>query len=382
MGNAKTSDERYLHSQIEDLLTALSELQRNHALLSNQLQSEREEREEDRKAVRSLLDGLRKRVVDQEEESKDEAESEQDQPPVSEAHEAESNDETCTMDDDSTTVTESVLEDDSAADTPSTEDLSELLDRVENRFAVDNGKRRSSMLQSKTQLREELLNTKGQLASALSDSRKLGERIHDMDQELSALKEQLRERHGHVRTLHQDKQRLEKQIHGMRTRVSSCTVSESSSRDTESEWPYSGRKAGLRELKLGRSKSTPQAPGYSKRLSSLPQNVESVLAGAAETAAPPNDSDALLLELVRAKTAEATAKQEAEEAKQKLETLRKTYISSSSESNAPVPTSTPLGVFSRLTGQATTPPAENTMKPAATVAGTPPNSGGFWGWRR
>ena len=58
-GGSKDKD---LHGQIEDLLTALSEMQRDHAILATQLQREREEREEDRYAVRSLLDGLRKKT--------------------------------------------------------------------------------------------------------------------------------------------------------------------------------------------------------------------------------------------------------------------------------------------------------------------------------
>ena len=59
---SKSNKDRNLHSQIEDLLTALSEMQRDHAILAMQLQREREERDEDRQAVRSLLDGLRKKA--------------------------------------------------------------------------------------------------------------------------------------------------------------------------------------------------------------------------------------------------------------------------------------------------------------------------------
>ncbi|OAQ63186.2 GTPase activating protein [Pochonia chlamydosporia 170] len=388
-GSAKTTEERYLHSQIEDLLTALSELQRSHALLSNQLQSEREERDEDRKAVRSLLDGLRKRAVNHDEE-KDDAET---KPPETKqapepcpeekaaSTDADDNDATPTMED-VAPVTECTAAEQEDDVMPSTEDLSDLLNRVENRFAVEDKRHRSSMVQSKSQLREELLNVKGQLANALSHTQDLSRRIHDMDHELSVLREQLREKHGHVRTLHQDKQRLEKQIHGMRTRVSSSSVSEPNCRDADSEWSGKSKNGGLREFKLGRSKSTPQAPGYNKRISSLPQNAESVLGAASGAVTPPNEHEALLLELVQAKTAEATAKQEAEEAKQKLEALRKSHGLASSESQPSLPTSTSLGVFSRLTGQATTPPAESNLKPTAATAGTSPNTGGFWGWRR
>ncbi|KHN98179.1 Rab-GAP/TBC domain protein [Metarhizium album ARSEF 1941] len=380
--NTKTTEERYLHSQIEDLLTALSELQRNHTLLSHQLQSEREERDEDKKTVQSLLDGLRKRVVSHEEakgqEEMPSSGAEQGAPPM----ETEEDDATPTMEDPAVEV-KSARGDDDGGNTPSTEDLSELLKRVESRFAMDNKKHRSSVLQSKSQLREELLDTRSQLASAVAHSQELSRRIHEMDQELSAMREQLRERHGHVRTLHQDRQRLEKQIHGMRARISSSSASEPNHRDAaDADWVAKGKNGGLREFKLGRSKSTPQAPGYSRRMSSLPLNPESVLGAGSGTVTPPNEHEALLLELVQAKTAEATAKQEAEEAKQKLEALRKAHISPLSESQASVSGSTPLGVFGRLTGQATTPPTENNFKPTATTGGTSPNTGGFWGWRR
>lgn len=381
MASAKTNEERYLHSQIEDLLTALGELQRNHTLLSNQLQSEREEREEDKKAVRSLLDGLRKRAVNSEQTKKEEMTPSDTVQEDDSTVEAEDNDATPTMED-PVPLAEPGPEDED--DTPSTEDLSELLDRVESRFTLQDKKHRSSMIQSKSQLREELLNTKDQLANALSHSQELSRQVHEMGQELTALREQLRERHGHVRTLHQDKQRLEKQIHGMRGRISSSSAMEPSKRDTETDWTGKGKNGGLRELKLGRSKSTPsQAPGYNKRISSLPQNPDSILAAVGSGGVPPpNEHEALLLELVQAKTAEATAKQEAEEAKQKLEALRKSHGLPSSESQTFLPASTSLGVFGRLTGQATTPPAENNPKPGVVPTGTSPNTGGFWGWRR
>ncbi|GAB0132711.1 hypothetical protein EsDP_00001139 [Epichloe bromicola] len=383
--NTKNTDERYLHSQIEDLLMALSEMQRDHALLANQLQSEQEEREEDRKAVRSLLDGLRKRATNNDEAEDESATSADDDDGhrTSIPAEGDDSDATPTIEEPKPTIETATGNDD---EPPSTEDLSELLDRVENRFAVQDKKHRSSMIQSKSQLRDELLNTKNQLAIAVSHSQDLSRRIHDMDQEVSALKEQLRERHGHVKSLHQDKQRLEKQIHGMKARVSSSSASEPNHRDVDADWAEKAKNGGLRELKLGRSKSTPsQAPGYSKRISSLPQTRAAALGCSSEIDASPSEHETLLLELVQAKTAEATAKQEAEEAKQKLEALRKAHGLPPSESHGSLAASNSLGamaVFGRFTGQATTPPADHVAKPTATTGATSPSSGGFWGWRR
>ncbi|KAG5984330.1 hypothetical protein E4U55_005215 [Claviceps digitariae] len=381
--NTKTTDERYLHSQIEDLLTALSEMQRNHAVLANQLQFEREERDEDRRAIRSLLDGLRKRATNH-----DDVDANlvilvknNNGPPTNEGQESEP------------ASTSEIGVD----ELPSTEDLSELLDRVEKRFAVQDETLGSSILQSKSQLRDELISSKEQLAVAVSQSQELSRRIHEMDQEVSALKEQLRERHGHVKSLHQDKQRLEKQIHGMKVRSSSSSASEPNNRDLETDWAGKGRNGGLRELKLGRSKSIPsQVRNYNKRMSSLPQTQGVVSPGGCggSGGSPENDGsrrehEALLSELVQAKTAEAIAKQEAEEAKQKLEALRKAQGLSSPEPQITLTAPNPLGamaVFGRLTGQATatTPPADQAAKspPATSSSGVSLNAGGFWGWRR
>ncbi|KAG6057259.1 hypothetical protein E4U32_005271 [Claviceps aff. humidiphila group G2b] len=382
--STKTTEEKYLHSQIEDLLTALSEMQRNHAVIANQLQFEREEREEDQKAIRSLLDGLRKRAASQD--GSDAALV----TAVGSGHEAAAQSVPDEEHDRDGTPTnrnrpEPIAQTRAADELPSTEDLSELLDRIEKRFAVQETSRRSSIPQSKSQLRDELANSKEQLSIAVSQSQELSRRIHEMDQEVSALREQLRERHGHVKSLHQDKQRLEKQIHGMKVRISSSSVAESNNRDSETDWAGKGKSGGLRELKLGRSKSIPpQTPGYNKRMSSLPQNQGvPALGGSSESeSSSPSEHEALLSELVQAKTAEAMAKQEAEEAKQKLEALRKAHGLPTSEPHGSLTAPNPLGamaVFGRLTGQATTPPAVEQAKP---TSGASLNSGGFWGWRR
>ncbi|MDU6237735.1 MAG: hypothetical protein E6614_01960 [Bradyrhizobium sp.] len=102
----------------------------------------------------------------------------------------------------------------------------------------------------------------------------------------------------------------------------------------------------------------------------------------ARTVTPPNEQEALLLELVQAKTAEATAKQEAEEAKQKLEALRKAYGMAPGDSPGAANPTLGMGVFGRLTGHAPTPSSDQSAKPPGSTSGTPPAAGGFWGWRR
>ncbi len=78
--------------------------------------------------------------------------------------------------------------------------------------------------------------------------------------------------------------------------------------------------SGLRELRLGRSGPTQCqiSPTYSKRTSSLVS--QPILATEDHK---PAAEEALLLELVNAKTAEAVARQELEEVKGKLDSLRK-----------------------------------------------------------
>ncbi|TQN68465.1 EVI5-like protein [Colletotrichum shisoi] len=383
--SGKNNKENALHTQIEDLLTALTELQRNHAQLASELQKEREQREEDKKAVRSLLDGLRKKA------SNDSVSTDA------------SVDTLKAADDPATEAREGGQGDVSTAkaggqDGPSSEDLSQLLDSVEERFGRHGSSDRKVSLgrESRSEMQQELQQLKDQLASAVSQSQDYNRKIHDLDQEISALKDQVRESHSHARILHQDKQRLEKQIHTMRARASAAEADSNTQQDGDGPMRKSSASgaSGLRELKLGRSKSTPSQAGLilNKRSSSLPKPHDSTPPPATQAPLPPappppppidDQHEALLLELVQAKTAEAIARQEAEETKQKLESLRKAYGAAAAETSpaAGSAASAAMGVFGRLTGAATEPakPASPATTPAVAGAAA---AGGFWGWRR
>ena len=129
--------------------------------------------------------------------------------------------------------------------------------------------------------------------------------------------------------------------------------------------------------------------------------------GGVAMAGPTSEHDALLLELVQAKTAEAVARQEADEAKQKLETLRKAFglalgdtppashnstMASAAASQASAAASAAMGMIGRFTNSvsesssasktgATALPAGAAT--ATTTAGsTTSGYGGFFGWRR
>ncbi|ROW04530.1 hypothetical protein VMCG_04998 [Cytospora schulzeri] len=311
-----SNDSKNLHTQIEDLLVALSDLQRQHALLADQLQKEREEREEDRKAVRPLLDVLKKKPSSE---------------TVTTANSVDSE--------------ETLKPSDNNGESYTAERLSELVDSVEGRFTDDANRRRSSITQTKYQMRDDVTRTKEQLRIEATRTQDANRRAMDLEEEIKSLKDQLRESRAHVRNLHTDKQRLERQVHGMRVRASD------SGNDSGSSWlsrspSVKSTNSGLREFKLNRSKSTPSQIS----------------------------TEALLLELVNAKTAEAVAKQEAEEAKQRLEQLRRTIGLAPGD---PLPTSA-SGFFAHSSPAGVpvvgvTAPGNSTPSPAPS---------GFWGWGR
>lgn len=372
------SDSKELHTQIEDLLVALSDLQRQHAQLADQLQKEREEREEDRAAVRTLITGLRKKGSNE---------------TLTTAHSADS-EETITPNQSAEHINIEKL-------TP--EGLSELLDSLEDRFGSDASKRRSSITQTKTQMRDDVSRAKEHLRIEMTRTQDANRRALDLEEEIKTIKEQLRESHAHVRNLHNDKQRLEKQVHSMRVRASDSTndgggwLSRSPSTKSNA--------SGLREFKLNRSKSTPSQISVNKRTSSLlmidpkepmpPPPTSAPKPAATPTPpkpAPADENEALLLELVEAKTAQAIARQEADEAKQKLEQLRKMVglPPGDQPAAAQTPAASVMGMFRSFSSPAAeAAPAAN--KPAAPVAATPApapapapasGGGGFWGWGR
>jgi hypothetical protein len=340
------ASDKNLHSQIEDLLTALSELQRNHALLATQLQQEREEREEDGKAVKSLLAKLKTKSSTRENETL-------------------------------TTGDKKINKDEE----PNESRLSRLMDAVENRFGTEEVDNRDSLLlHTKSQLRDELARTKEHLAIEMSKSQECNHRIGELSQEATGLREQLRESHAHVRNLHQDKQRLEKQVHSLRVRASAETPSMtleaggwfSNPSLSTGNASTAGNNGGLRELKLGRSKSTPNTQmAFAQRSSSL-------LRSQTESSTS-NDYDTLVADLVQAKTAEAVARQEADEYKQKLESLRKACGLAPGETPGAAPGM--MGLFT-LSRTETSSSAKSAPTAAASAIASNTSSGGFWGWRR
>ncbi|KAL4892779.1 rab-GTPase-TBC domain-containing protein [Aspergillus ambiguus] len=307
-----THKDRDLHTQIEDLLMALSDLQRQHAELTRSLQREREEREEDQSLAQSLMAYLR-----------------------------------------------------TTDDAPS-----DLVAKAEARFApVDaDAPKRVSIDQTKHQLRDDLHHWKEMHAVESSRCLDLTRRIDDHEQENSSLREQLREARGRIQEGYRDRQRLERTVRELRAMKTPTADSPTHPSSPTSADPGDGAGVaanGLRQLKLVRTGS--QRSTYNKRSSSL--GLQSVLATENNK---PAAEEALLLELVNAKTAEAVAKQELEEVKAKLEGLRRLVGGGGSS---------PRGLA--RSGTTIEPPTSSLSRSASTRTATEPVGGGFFsGWGR
>ena len=279
------SQDRDLHTQIEDLLTALSDMQREQTLLASELQQEREDREEDRAAVQRFLEHAKKT-------------STLDSIPEGHSHEFPP-----------------------AADNPGANpENQESLLELEAFFNSTINKRSSLTQQTKHQMREDLKLWKDQYEVEATRSADLSRQLKDERTENARLLEQFRETRTRMQDAHQDKQRLEKAVQDMKNRRFSTDGEWESVPQTPVDAPAAP--GGLRELKLGRRSSllssAAPAPTFAKRGSSL--GIAAVLATEDHK---PASEDALLLELVNAKTAEAVARQELEEVKGKLDSLRK-----------------------------------------------------------
>jgi hypothetical protein len=312
------SKDKDLHGQIEDLLMALRDLQREQADLARELQREREKREEDYRLAKSMLCFVK------------EADSD-------------------------------VLPE-------------ELLSKAEERFSA--ASKRISIIQTKHQLRDDVNQWKEKHGVEAARCMDLGRRIDEHEKEKAHIKEELREARNRIQDSHREKQRLERTIQELRARkatpsenpreCSNCSTVES----TET-WPL----PGLREIKLV-NRAGPQKTNFPKRTSSL--GLQSVLPTDHQATVP---EDSLLLELVHSKTAEAVARQELEEVKAKLDSLRRLVSNSSSSpprSCSSTESSSVMSPLPSLAGNAARSSPEQTTKPSSPA----PSVGFFSGWTK
>lgn len=390
--------DRDLHMQIEDLLAALSEMQRDAADLTTHLQKEREERSEDQRLLKDLSEHVKAGA-----------------PSVA-------------REDRRRTLASP------AALSPASQALSEklrtIVERVDERLAARDDLRRSSMLETKQQLRESLARHRDQLAVESARSAELSRKLDSKEKETAAAREELRDARARIQADFLDRQKLERTIAEMRSRHSSANYSDGgyapfspisseclNRRPTSStsSSPVGSRTSvaggGLREFKLGKRESRAGPTSYHPpRGSSLATKEILTTANHAPAA-----DEAMLLELVNAKTAEAVARQEIDELKGRLDAMRRqmnmspinngtsrSASGSKQGSTSLTPTASAGSLVSSWAGSwgsggATTRPATGdtlSPSPAQASAGagessiavvdddrlTPPVAGGFWSW--
>lgn len=290
------SKDRDFHSQIEDLLMALTDLQRAQADLARDLQHEREERDEDRQVARMMMAYIQERQTD---------------------------------------------------------DSADLLQRANARFYFN---KRESIVQTKHQLRDDVSHWKGRHQIEAARCQDLSRQIDDHQAEAASLREQLREARTRVQETYHEKQRLERTTQELRRRRPEAPQPDSNKpsrlRELKLGRPNSvigtppSPTVNRRMSSLSWMLDTQQAAG-----SSPPRDDSSSSSGGSSVRSPvrlsnpiplpiscsptsplpttPDEPpaqrppDELLQELVTAKTAEAMARQELEEVKGQLEAHRR-----------------------------------------------------------
>lgn len=317
----KQNKDGELHGQIEDLLMALSQLQREHAAKVEELVVVKAERDEDRQLTKRLVELLGNGSQNEE---------------------------------------ESVAEISDICD-----HITESLTKAETESASSRKPPASTV-----QLQQDFDRAREQLYREQLRSKDFSNRIAEQDVEIGRLKSQLHDARSKWQESQKEKQQLQKQINDLKHPLPSPEMKHDSSEP---------QKGGLRELRLGRSNSARSPPSqFNKRSSSL--GMHTLLAAQDNNA--PATADALLLELVASKTAEAVAKQEAEEAKAKLEALRKVLGGGTNSARSTNGSNPPLSPVERVNSSASFSSylslnSNGPPTPSQPVSNT--GGGGFWG---
>jgi hypothetical protein len=337
-----STKDRDLHYQIEQLLMSVSQLQRQNSELEAALQKQREDRKEDHRIVRTVVDKIRNNGSS-----------------LSAPTSRESRRRTTIT---AATLTPPTTEGEQPSPVPA--EVKQVAELLDGRFpATQTHHRASSMFETKEVLKDSLARTKEQLNSETIRASSLARELSDAQAELQISRDALKETRHRLQESYGQNQKHEKTIQDMRLNARKGSVPWAASGETPDSSPSLTRSntaesasstSGLRELRLGRTPSQKrEVPQFAKRTSSLA--TQSILASTENHA--PADNEALLLELVNAKTAEAVAKQELEEYKNKFESLRKAM------------------------GGATPPAPALARAPSTAPLATPPAAtGGGWGW--
>lgn len=377
-------EQQELHAQIEDLLVAIGEMQREHSQLAAMLQREREDRSEDHRTMRQIVGKLRKADKDDRRRTM----------PVLPRRGDELNASSRARP--SSVGSRKEAEVGTVSGEPKDE-LNELVEKMQER--LQSNVRFSASLETKAHLRTTLARTREQLAGAEAQTRELTASLESAEASVSAfqsesddLRSEVKELRLRVADEYRARQKLEHQVQELKAQARSVDRKERLARaesicevptTMRSDGRPDSRKGGLRELKLGRRESnssvqslrssrTPPIPQTDMSLASLrfadnaspdvtpsnsppytstpdilatpPSAIEHQAAGGLSKdrrgfskrtsslatqevfATPQHESvpeEALLLELVNAKTAEAQARQEVDELRKALSVGRR-----------------------------------------------------------
>jgi hypothetical protein len=285
--------------QIEELLLALSDAQRQNDLLETQLRKKEEERRDDYRVIRQLIEKLQSSPVY----------SPRPKTPV-DAKQARRR----------TTVSGNLHGEPSTVQPSASlaDELNELVEKTAARFALTpRHSRNSSMFETKESLRSSLARTKDLLDSKTALCDELSQDLKEQQDQTRLANEALREVRHRLQESFSKSQQLERTVNELRAQSSRRP----SVRSSESSPPPSNRSdaestSGLRELKLSRSTSN-----RSTKVASTPPRNSSLVASRENKSQLSQDE--LLSELIATKTSEAQAKNELAELQRKYDTLRR-----------------------------------------------------------
>ena len=195
MAMGASSKDRDLHYQIEQLLMSVSQLQRQNSELEAALQKQREDREEDKRIVRNVVDKIRKKS------------SSSLSAPSSRSSRRR------------TTITAATVvpPPDDAPASDLTEEALEIVETLETQFpATQTNHRASSIFETKLLLRENLARTKEQLHSETLRAQSLARDLSDRDAELNIARDAVKDTRHRLVDSYNANQKLEKSLQELR----------------------------------------------------------------------------------------------------------------------------------------------------------------------
>ncbi|KAI6244976.1 Rab GTPase-activating protein 1-like [Erysiphe necator] len=197
-----------------------------------------------------------------------------------------------------------------------------------------------SLQQLNSKLQEELALVKRQLEIESSKSQNFGTQFLEQSHEIENLQKQIKEVHLHIRLSNKEKQRLEREIQEMRKEKKAKEQAYTSNEALSEKFGHANKesaRSGLRVFQLGQNEpkkfqNEASSNNPSKKdaiTNSSSNNVNQINSSetnsknAAESKEVLQANENLVVELARAKTAEAMVREEADDLRNQLEMLKK-----------------------------------------------------------